>query len=150
MVPKARPPFASWRGPQPDNTYGGKQVLDFAGRPAFAELVVLWSLNSIGWEGAWIDTFGKKYLVGFWDSLPVTQLPDKPAELLDRIQEAMGSRFSGAWDVFCWRGQEVLIAECKRAHHDAIRRKQILWLQAALVEGLSADDFLLVEWSLKS
>jgi hypothetical protein len=147
-VPKVTPLFTFWSGPQPADTFGGKQVLDFAGRPAFAELVVLWSLQSLGWEGVWIDAFRKKYRVGYWDSPPVKELPGKPAELLKGIQRATGSLFRGAWDVLCWRGQEVLVAECKRAHHDAMNSNQILWLQAAMGEGLSADDFLVVEWSL--
>jgi hypothetical protein len=45
---------------------------------------------------------------------------------------------------------EVLIAECKRAHDDAIQKTQICWLQAAVDPDvrLSANDFLVVEWSL--
>jgi hypothetical protein len=45
-VPKSTPSFAVWTGEMPDDTYNGKQVLDWAGRPAFAELAVLWDLTA--------------------------------------------------------------------------------------------------------
>ncbi len=43
-VPKATPTFRLWHGPPVADTHNGKQILDFKGRPAFAELVILWSL----------------------------------------------------------------------------------------------------------
>lgn len=147
VVPKTTPVFVAWAGQEPNDTYNGKQVLDFGGRPAFAELAVLWSLNALGWQGVWIDSFRGVYRVGYWDCQPVLQLPDAPAQLLERIRLATGSRF-GAWDVFCWRDQEWLVAECKRARHDAIRETQARWLEAGLALGLSVGDFLIVEWSV--
>jgi hypothetical protein len=146
-VPKATPVFVAWPGQQPDDTYNGKQVLAFEGRPAFAELAVLWSLNALGWQGVWIDSYRGAYRTGYWDCPTLTKLPDGPAKLLERIRVATGSRF-GAWDVFCWRDQELLMAECKRVRHDAIRGTQVRWLEAGLALGLSAGDFLIVEWSI--
>lgn len=131
VVPKATPVLVPWRDQQLDDTYNGKQVLDFEGRPAFAEMAVLWSLNEAGWEGVWIDSYRGLYRHGYWNCEPIRQLPEAARILLNRIQLQLGSRF-GAWGVFCWRGSEVLFAECKRARRDAIRETQVRWLEAAL------------------
>jgi hypothetical protein len=146
-VPKATPVFDPWLGQLPNDTYNGKQVLEFAGRPAFAELAVLWALNEIGWDGVWIDSYRGLYRQGYWNCEPIRQLPDVPQKLIKRIQIALGSRF-GAWDLVCWRGTEMLFVECKWAGRDAIRETQVRWLAAAIDAGLCLDDFLVIEWSL--
>jgi hypothetical protein len=55
-VPKVAPKFSTWTGPPPGDTFGGKASLDFNGRPAFAELAILWSFMESGWDGVWIDS----------------------------------------------------------------------------------------------
>src|SRR5216684_7238718 len=74
-VHKATPRFSAWSGPKP-NDYGGKSVLDYGGRPAFAELAILWSLQSVGWEGVWVDNFGgRKYRIDLLEHSPIPKLP---------------------------------------------------------------------------
>jgi hypothetical protein len=146
-VPKATPSFTAWAGSPPADTYNGKQVLDYEGRPAFAELAILWALNDAGWEGVWIDNYSGVYRTSYWGSPSVEELPAAASALLGRIREAAGSRF-GAWDVFCWRGPKFLCAESKRVGRDSIRATQVRWLQAALDVGMSVEAFLVVEWSI--
>ncbi len=146
-VLKATPVFKPWTGLSPGDTYNGKAVLDYDGRPAFSELAILWALNSAGWEGVWIDTYRGAYRTGYWDRPAVEALPADAGALLGRIRQAVASRF-GAWDVFCWRGEEVLFAESKRSGRDSIRATQVRWLQAGLDAGLELGDFLVVEWSI--
>lgn len=146
-VAKATPLFNRWSGLSPGDTYNGKEVLDCAGRPAFAELAILWMLQSVGWEGVWIDSYARVFRTGYWNTAPVADLPPAAAAVVSRIGEAAGSRF-GAWDVFCWNGRDVLFAESKRAGRDRVRDTQVRWLQGALDVGLSIDQFLVVEWSL--
>ena len=147
-VPKASPTFSAWTGPPVTDDYGGKIILDASGGPAFAELAILWSLRDAGWDGVWIDTFRQKYRTGYWGAEPV-ELPGDPSHLLERIYARMGAR-SGAWDVFCWRGPDVLFAESKRRGKDYIRPSQLSFLDAALVTGLRLESFLIVEWELDS
>jgi hypothetical protein len=147
QVPKCCPTFNAWRGVPPEDTYGGKPVLDFDGRPAFAELAILWSLERDGWSGVWIDTYRRKFGKGYWDSQPV-KLPPERSDLLEGIYRRSGS-WSGAFDVYCWRGEEMLFAESKRFKRDAIRDTQLIWLQAALDEGVRPAQFLIVEWTLR-
>jgi len=146
-VPKATPIFHPWCGNIILDDYNGKQVLNVAGKPAFAELAILWAMREVGWEGVWIDTYRRKYRTGYWGVLPLTELPPKREQLLERIYTRAGSR-SGAWDVYCWNSQNVLFAESKRARRDKIRESQRHWLAAAIGEGYTKESFLIVEWSI--
>lgn len=141
---KATPVFDRWRGDPPEDTYGGKQVLDFNGAPLFAELVILRHFETAGWQGAWIDTYRGRILLGMAQP---TQLPDAQRRLLDSIYSRAGARH-GCFDVFAWRDDDVLFAESKRAKRDRIRASQIRWLQAALESGVEISSLLVVEWSL--
>jgi hypothetical protein len=146
-VPKCTPRFQRWEGPPVLDTYNGKQVLDVDGKPAFAELAILMALRETGWDGVWIDTYGRAYRTGYWDVPPLPSLPKRAAELLATIHGRTGSR-DGAWDVFCWMPESILFAESKRSKKDSIRDSQRAWLEAAVTEGLKSDNFLVVEWSL--
>ena len=147
VVSKATPVFSTWTGEPVADIFGGKKVVEAKGRPAFAELAILWSLRDAGWDGVWIDTFSKKYRQDYWGAEPV-ELPPASAELLERIYTRSGCQ-NGAWDIFCWRSGEVLFAESKRRGHDRIRSSQLSFLEAALAVGLQLDSFLIVEWALK-
>jgi hypothetical protein len=147
LVPKTSPGFPSWRGPSPGDNYNGKPILDFNGRPAFAELAILWSFQETGWEGAWVDSYRNRYLRGFWP-LPLPQ--ELPAEQKGLLRE-IASRTDGAgrpWDVFCWSSKGVVFAEAKRLKRDSIRLTQIAFLAAALEVGVPLSAFLLVEWTV--
>ena len=146
-VPKTAPIFPTWRGKPVNDTYNGKAILDYAGRPAFAELFILWTLMNEGWQGFWIDSYRHLYRTGYWDDEPNKSLPPKPDLLSIEIWNLAKSR-SGAWDVFCWQDDEVLFVESKRAKRDHMRQTQLKFLESALSIGISPDSFLLVEWQL--
>lgn len=138
--------FAPWRGDEVD-TYGDKQVIDYRGRPAFAELVVLWDMQEDGWQGVWIDSYRRKLRTGFWNVDPIQRLPERPSSLLERIYAAAGSR-AGAWDVFCWRGEDVRFTDCKRRSRDRIQPSQLRFLQAARSVDFPLSCFRIVEWDI--
>jgi hypothetical protein len=146
-VPKCEPAFQPWHGWDVGDTYNGKQVLDVGGKPAFAELAILWSLRAEGWDGVWVDTYRDALRTGYWNVPPLESLPDRAAALLASIYAKTGSRH-GTWDVFCWTGDDVLFAESKRSKKDSIRDTQRTWLEAALAVGLKPENFLVVEWSI--
>jgi hypothetical protein len=68
-IPKATLVFRKWGGEPPKDTYNGKPVLDFGGKPAFAELVILGMLEQAGWEGRWIDSYKNRTLIGEVDPI---------------------------------------------------------------------------------
>lgn len=147
--PKATPTFAIWHG-DPVETYGRKTVLDFNGRPAFAELAILWTLQNEGWQGVWVDSFRRTFRTGYWDSsvnsTPEKSLPQKPDSLADVVWNLAKAR-SGVWDVFCWQDDKVLFCESKKAGRDRIRPSQLVFAESALNVGLPLDSFLFVEWT---
>lgn len=149
QIPKTTPQFRRWAGDVPGDTYGGKPVIDCDGSPVFAELAILRLLESEGWEGVWVDTYRNKFRRGYWDVPPLGALPADQAVILERILTHRGTGRSGTWDIFAWRGDEVLFVESKRAGKDAIRPSQVTWLASALAQGHPKDAFLVVEWSLK-
>lgn len=146
--PKATPTFALWRGARLES-YGRKTILTFNGRPAFAELAILWTLQNEGWQGVWVDSFRRIFRTGYWDSssngAPQKSLPEKPSTLSDEVWNLAKAR-SGVWDVFCWQDDRVLYCESKKAGRDRIRASQLLFAESALNIGLPLDSFLFVEW----
>lgn len=149
-VRKISPVFSPWSGDPIEDDYGGKPVLDIAGKPLFAELAILRSLKSVGWEGGcWVDSYRNRRLTGLPhnESSPVDLPPDRE-RLLSQIRERNGG-WSGCWDVFVWREDRVLFAEAKRAGEDDIRTSQLEWLESALRLGLDPESFVVVEWRLE-
>lgn len=144
QIPKATPTFCKWNGSPPDDTYGNKAVLDFAGEPVFAEIAILRLLESDGWHGVWIDTYRRKFRTAM-DRF--VELPQERRDLLENIYARAGSK-TGSFDVFAWKEDVILFAESKRSKRDQIRNTQLRWLQAALKVCLSLDAFLIVEWQL--
>ena len=53
-IPKCKTIFKLWRGKRIKDTYGGKTLLTFRGKPLFAELVTLQLLEKEGWHGVWV------------------------------------------------------------------------------------------------
>jgi hypothetical protein len=146
-IPKVTPRFHRWTGVPPGDTYGGKVVLDYEGKPVFAELAILSILQADGWNGVWVDTYSRKYRVAYWGDSKGVVLPRDQEGFLETIHAHAGTR-NGCWDVFCWKDGDRLLAESKHSGKDRIRESQIRWLAAALYLGVPLSSFLVVEWSL--
>jgi len=101
-------------------------------------------LERSGWGAAWRVNWGRHR--AFWrDVLDVVELPAGPATLFARI-EARAAMRGGAWDVFGWRGDDVLFIESKQRGNDRLRDNQLAWRLAALDVGVLADAFAVVEY----
>ena len=146
-VPTATPAFPKWVGETPNDTYGGKTVLDANGTPVFAELLILRRFEKVGWNGVWIDTFRRTYRRHYWKDEPEITPPERVQRSLHAIADANDSA-SGCFDVCAWTEEHLLFAEAKRNSHDAIRKTQKEWLESALNAGIGINSFLIVEWSL--
>jgi hypothetical protein len=147
-IQKANPVFKPWTGESVGYTYGNKKVLNFYGKPEFAELGILRLMEYSGWEGVWVDTFGgSAFRTQFWPKNAV-KLPPKRADIFNRIREEVGSK-EGCFDVFCWKGDQFIFIESKRRDQDRIQDTQKRWLQVANLKcGVPFTSFLIVEWSL--
>lgn len=146
-IQKANPVFKPWTSARVNDTYGNKMVLDFYGKPEFAELGILRLMERSGWRGVWVDTYRNKFRTRYWPKDAV-DLPPKQDDLLKRIREKVGSR-AGCFDMFCWKGNRFVFIEAKRRHKDKIRGTQKKWLQAAILKcHVPFKSFLIVEWTL--
>jgi hypothetical protein len=155
-VPKVELQFRQWQGTPLDNTFGNKPLIDFGGRPVFAELCVYELMRLSGWQARWVETYGAgamtpNHFTDWADARlagqqhnPITDAP--LLALLHRIAQANGNTYAGCWDVLGWKGETVLFAELKRLKKDRLRPTQPRWLEAGLQVGLQPANFLLVEW----
>ena len=134
--------FQPWEGPLPTSSWR-KPIVGPPERP-LAELRVVTELEAQGWAAAWVFRPGK--FLSSWEPRCLASLPTEALELHSRIGNRAG-KAAGCWDVFGWRSGRPLFAELKRAgSSDRIRPTQLRWLEAALEEGLSVSDFVIVEW----
>lgn len=139
--------FNQWTGSPITNTYGGKAVLYYKGRPLFAELLALNLYKELGFEGVWVDTYSRKFRVG----LPENTLPVQlPPEVAVKLQEIVTTNKSskGVWDLLLWKDGELKFVELKRKKKDAIRQTQITFLNSAIKCGYHLDQFEILEWDI--
>lgn len=144
-VPTFTLELPAWGGEPIGGTYGEKPLVDVEGEALFAELAALRLLQREGWDGVWVDSFGRRYLAAMPDAGEPAELPAVWRILLGAIVEGR-SAWSGCWDVFAWRGGDVLFAEVRRAGEGELRHSRRRWLEAALDKGLALDAFMLVDW----
>lgn len=159
LIPKIAPRFRKWMGETVKNTFGNKALVDVNGQPLFAELAILELFTRNGWDGRWIETYGKSAmspaLLTNWTDRPYKEQIHQPIkdsfiiQMLERIASANNNSYSGCWDVLGWKSQQFIFAESKRKSKDVIRNTQIEWLRAALNCGLDRSNFLFVEWDFK-
>lgn len=155
-IPKVELQLRRWEGAILNSTFGNKPLIDFGGKPVFAELCIYELMLLSGWQARWVEPFGAGAMtprhltrwadagIGGQQHEPITD----PAmlDLLHKIAQANGNTYAGCWDVVGWQGETILFAELKRHKKDRIRPTQPRWLEASLQAGLQPANFLLVEW----
>ena len=158
VIPKIVIEFKEWRGKIPGDTFGNKPIIDYKGKPVFAELAILGLVIDSGWDGRWVETYARgkmdpKFLLKWGGESFKKQKNNIPNNKikgqLDKIAELNNNSYSGCWDVVGWKGDNVIFFESKRIGKDRIRETQIKWLKSAMKFGLKEDNFLMVEWSFK-
>lgn len=155
-VPKVELQFRCWDGISLSNTLNGKPLIDFGGKPVFAELSVYELMRLSGWQARWVCTYGAPVqaprLLAAWADVQLIAQQHQPiaepwvVSLLQRIADTNGGSYAGCWDVVGWYQDQLVFAELKRRKQDRIRATQLSWLEAALHHGLQPHNFLLVEW----
>ena len=137
-----------WKGEPIKGPLNKKTIVEYQGEPFYAELVVLRMYRSNGWDGRWIQSFGKpQYLMDMFPHGQNVPLPDAKEGIIKKISAGIGKDWSGCWDLFLWNDiNETRFIELKRRKVDALKPNQIKWLRSALENGISLSDFLIVEW----
>ncbi|MBI2888947.1 MAG: hypothetical protein HYY10_03425 [Candidatus Liptonbacteria bacterium] len=149
MLPVCHPTFSLWKGPPVGFSYGGKPILTYNGGPCFAELVILRLLHGHGWDGAWVETYGGTHYLRTmphgWSLQPEHVLiPTDKEKLLQRIRKKVGT--SACFDVFAWRGKQILFCEFKQAEKDRLNAPQRKFIAGALTCGIPLESLMVVEW----
>lgn len=145
------PTFSIWNGIVPAFDFGKKPILDFQGKPAFAELVILRLLQEDGWEGAWIETYGG---IHYLQDMPIdwklqsghVTIPAEREALLKRIWKK--GKTTACFDVMAWKDDQVLFCEAKRKKRDRLTDAQYKFIEGALECGVRPEQFLVVEWEM--
>jgi hypothetical protein len=157
--------FPRWEGAPFVDDFGKKSaaMVDLDGEHLFAELAVLRLLEQAGWSGRWVNTYSGrgevwKYLTE-WKNVPRGEQRSKPIEEAEPRQLLAAiaglnkpARYKGCWDVFAWKGTDVVFAECKRTapkYKDVISKEQEDWVRSALYLGdrrVSLESFTFVQW----
>ena len=120
-----------------------KPPLSFDGRVLYPEFILLRLVERAGWSGCWVNN----WLGRFWRDIDVeVTLPPRQAAHFRQIEACAGGR-KGAWDVFAWRGDEVLFVESKQLAQDRLRPTQLAWLECGLELGIPPSSFVILEWT---
>lgn len=148
-VAKLRRTETRWAGLTPPKALvPNKPWLEFEGEALWAEIIILRLLERDDWQGAWANNWRGAFWRDPWGS--VADLGPDNAALIRTIAAGMGARRgqTGCWDVFAWRGSDVLFIEAKMRGRDRIRPSQAAWLESALGLGVPLSSFAIVEWSI--
>jgi len=160
LLPKVEVQLRRWAGAPVADSFGGKPLIDFAGKPMFAELAVYELFRLSGWEARWIETYGApakspKQYIDWQPTLPKESRAAQVQQdignevviaLLQRVALTNSNSFAGCWDVLGWQGDKLIFAECKHHRKDKWRATQRRWVQAGLSAGFQPENFLLIEW----
>ena len=157
--------FPMWTGAPFVDDLGKKSggMIDLDGEHLFAELAVVRLLEKDGWSARWVNTSGAgkevwKYLTE-WKDVPREEQRNRiieesePRQLLARIAGFnKPRRYKGCWDVYGWRGDDIVFAECKRTTPkttDVISADKHEWLRSTLYVGdrrATDKSFCFVQW----
>ena len=76
-----------WKGDPIKGPLNNKTLVEYHGEPFYAELVVLRMYRSNGWDGRWIQSFGKRqYLTEMAPNSQNVPLPEAQEAILKKTQ----------------------------------------------------------------
>jgi hypothetical protein len=134
--------------PKSGNSWApNKPSLAFDGTATWAELILVRLLERADWDARWVRywTGGRQICV---DVDQQRNFSPAAAAVFEAIHgRGAALRGAGSWDVFAWSGDEYLFLESKQHRSsERLNANQIAFLEAALAEGFTADQFAIVEY----
>jgi len=72
-------------------------------------------------------------------------IPEDKEAILKKVWSI--AKTTACFDVFAWRGGEVLFCEAKRTGKDKLTNAQVRFIGGALECGVAPESLLIVEWS---
>jgi hypothetical protein len=137
-------PFAT------DRAWSEKPLVALEKQAMFAEVAMLTLFRKSGWDGVWADIAHKK----FFDKMPNqskgVSLTTYISQALARIVEGNGQSRSGCWDLILWKNKAIVfVAAMPAPLTGGVGDSRARWLDAALHSGMSAGQFVVVEWEYR-
>lgn len=155
-IPKACISYKEWQGVKFEHSFGGKPFIDMDGFPVFAELAIMKNFQQLGYTAYWLETYARgKNMPMFlldWQDKPYKEqencsINQQPIlDMLAGIAFLNNQTYAGCWDVLAWKDDNILFVESKRHKRDRVRSSQNAWLEAGLKYGLTAKNFMIVQW----
>jgi hypothetical protein len=148
----------------PDRFWSAKPLVQVEKQALFAEVALLSLFRKSGWEGVWADGSHRKYFDKMPNQSKGVSLTTYVNKMLTRIAEANGQSRTGCWDVILWSHRTLLFVavagtqtrECRPSAPSGLERPRAAvseararWLDAALRTGLSAGQFVVVQWDYR-
>jgi hypothetical protein len=130
-----------------DRVYSAKQLVLVDKQATFPEIALLGLFQRHGWHGAWSDTPHRKYFDRMPNQSKGISLDTWANQTVARIAENNGKSKAGCWDLILWSERRVVFVTVIPAGGGrGLGDAQVRWMTAALRTGLSAGEFVLVEW----
>lgn len=112
-IPAVSLPLKKWEGQSIQNTFGGKPLVDYEGKPMFTELAFYHMAIKDGWSARWVETYATKkegpcYFTDWLDAPLTWQINEKlddvyQEELMKKMALQNNGSYSGCWDVLVWK-----------------------------------------------
>ena len=109
----------------------------------FAELQAVKRLEQQGWTASWLN--GAREFISAWEPRVETEPSRTVRELVSRMDSrAVGD--ASCWDVFAWKPKLRFINMMRAGSSEMLSPSKLLWLQAALAEGVPPSTFEIWRW----
>lgn len=149
-LPVCHPIFSPWEGNPVNFDYGKKPILNYKDEACFAELVILRMLLEHGWDGVWVETYGRTHYLRTMPSdwkltAEHVSIPKDKEMLLQNIWKS--AKTTACFDVFAWHNDQILFCEAKRMGKDRFTDAQVRFIEGAIACKVSPKSLLVVEWT---
>jgi hypothetical protein len=133
-----------------DRAYSARPLVLVEKQVAFPEIAVLALFKKMGWDGAWVDAQHHKYFDRMPNQSKGMSLGAHANQAITRIAAYNENSRVGCWDLVLWSERAVAFAAVVGGARGAeIGEARTRWLAAAVKSGLSAGQFVVVEWNYR-
>ncbi|MGA2379485.1 MAG: hypothetical protein ABSG85_09270 [Spirochaetia bacterium] len=147
-----------------DRAYSAKPLVLVEKQVAFPEIAVLALFKKMRWEGAWVDVQHHKFFDRMPNQSKGMSLGAHANRAITRIAAYNDNSRVGCWDLVLWAERAVAFAAvvgCAPGARGGAQRPEggapgaeigearTRWLAAAVKSGLSASQFVVVEWDYR-
>jgi hypothetical protein len=141
-----------------DRAYSAKPLVLVEKQVAFPEIAILSFFKKMGWEGAWVDSQHRKFFDRMPNQSKGMSLVAHASQAVARIAQYNDNSRVGCWDLVLWADRAVAFAAVVAVSPDPaaggsalseVGEARTRWMAAAMKSGMSASQFVVVEWGYR-